>query len=594
VRLGSDRLEPRLEGDGYVVDLPNLSEHHLDFLLRGKIPERGDANLRRLSSSSAPDGVFLPASDNWIPYARGPLLRYRLDVTLPVTQRAVATGRLVEEIIDDQYYRARFETTRASEAPSLFAGPYRIQEQKEPGLRLRTYFHAGLEDQADAYLDAAKIYIDRYRQRIGDYPYSDFHIVSAPLPVGLGFPGLTYIDRRIVPLPFMRTRSLAHEVLHNWWGNAVSVDYAGGNWAEGLTTYMADYALERDKGEAAARSMRVKWLRDYAALPAERDQPVRAFRSKQHQAGQVIGYNKVAFIFHMLSMEIGQSAFDAGLRRFWVEHKYQVAGWQELKSAFEHSSGRDLDWFFEQWLDRRGAPRLGLGEHQVTQVEAGYRTNITVLQPVAGYRFQLPVLLVTDDGAERREITVNATRTSIEWTTPSKPRYIQFDPDSDVFRRLQPDEAPPILRDVTLDPMAVTVIGADDEAVARIARELATRLIDAQPRIVELEAAVKADRPLLLISTSDRLPELLASLSLQRPMELPRTAHGAAAWTTQLPNGSPALVISADNATELQALLRPLPHYGGQSYILFAGGRALERGIWPISRGALYRDLGGS
>jgi hypothetical protein len=141
--------------------------------------------------------------------------------------------------------------------------------------------------------------------------------------------------------------------------------------------------------------------------------------------------------------------------------------------------------------------------------------------------------------------------------------------------------------------MAVTVIGAGDAAVARIAGELATRLIDAQPRILEPEAAVKANRPLLLISTSDRLPELLASLSLQRPRELPRTAHGAAAWTTRLPNGSPALVISADDATELQALLRPLPHYGGQSYILFADGRALERGIWPISRGALYRDLGG-
>lgn len=591
VHLGSERLELRREGDVHVVDLADQSVHLLDFVLRGKLPARDDANSRRLTSSSAPGGVFLPASDNWIPHARGALLRYRLDVTVPLTQRAVATGRLVEEWFDAQHYGARFETIRASEAPSLFAGPYRVQERSEQGLRLRTYFHAGLEDQADAYLAAAKIYIDRYRQRIGDYPYSDFHIVSAPLPVGLGFPGLTYIDRRIVPLPFMRTRSLAHEVLHNWWGNAVSVDYAGGNWSEGLTTYMADYALERDKGEAAARSMRVKWLRDYAALPAERDQPVRAFRSKQHQAGQVIGYNKVAFIFHMLSMEIGQPAFDAGLRRFWGDYKYQDAGWRELKSAFEKVSGRDLDWFFEQWLDRRGAPRLGLGEHRVTQVEAGYRTEITVLQPVAGYRFQLPVLLVTDDGAERREVTVNATRTSIEWTTPAKPRYIQFDPENDVFRRLQPDEAPPILRDVTLDPMAITVIGAGDAAIARIADELAARLLDAQPRILEADVAAKANRPLLLIATSDRLPGLLDRFSLQRPTQLPRIAHGAAAWTARLPNGSPVLVISADDAAELQALQRPLPHYGGQSYILFAHGRALERGIWPISRGALYRDL---
>ena len=48
-----------------------------------------------------------------------------------------------------------------------------------------------------------------------------------------------------------------------------------------------------------------------------------------------------------------------------------------------------------------------------------------------------------------------------------------------------------------------------------------------------------------------------------------------------------------DDVTALQSLLRPLPHYGGQSYVLFDGGRAVERGIWPLTRGALYRDLTG-
>ena len=42
-----------------------------------------------------------------------------------------------------------------------------------------------------------------------------------PLPVGLGFPGLTYVSDKILHLPFMQGRSLAHEIAHNWWGNAV-------------------------------------------------------------------------------------------------------------------------------------------------------------------------------------------------------------------------------------------------------------------------------------------------------------------------------------------------------------------------------------
>jgi hypothetical protein len=50
-------------------------------------------------------------------------------------------------------------------------------------------------------------------------------------------------------------------------------------------------------------------------------------------------------------------------------------------------------------------------------------------------------------------------------------------------------------------------------------------------------------------------------------------------------------VVTADNAAELASLLRPLPHYGGQSYVLFAAGRAVSRGIWPLTRGSLYLDL---
>jgi len=484
-----------------------------------------------------------------------------------------------------------FEVDQPAAAPSLFAGPYQVRERYSNGLRLRSYFHEELTELSDVYLDAAAGYIQRYQEGIGAYPYADFHIISAPLPVGLGFPNLTYVGRRVIPLPFMRGRSLAHEVLHNWWGNGIAVDYANGNWAEGLTTFMADYALERDKGPAAARGMRIKWLRDYAALPAQRDQPVRAFKSKRHQASQVIGYNKVAFIFHMLTLEIGQAAFDEGLRRFWQQNRYKTAGWRELRHAFEQSAGLDLDWFFEQWLERPGAPRLSLGAHSVEQVDDGFRLSVEIVQPVSGYRFKLPVSLQTANGIERHEISVSETLTRVEWTTSAKPRSIHFDPDSDVFRLLQPNEAPPILRDIILGSKVAIVIGSDDAEFISAARGLAGRLMDVAPRFEQLKLAGGIDRPLMLITTTDKLAEQLAQLELQRPAELNKSAWSAAAWTARLANGNPVLIVSADDAAALQTLLRPLPHYGGQSYVLFAAGRAVDKGIWAVRRGPLFLDL---
>lgn len=301
------------QGYDYVLALPGSGRHRLDFLLRGTVPLRNEEQQASVAhSSSGDDGAYLPGYDNWIPQPDSAPMEYRLQVRVPAAQRAVASGKLIGENSDDRFYQAVFEAAQPMEAPSLFAGPYQVRERRVDGLRLRSYFHRDLAPLSNIYLDAAAGYITRYEAAIGAYPYSDFHIISAPLPVGLGFPNLTYVGRRVIPLPFMRGRSLAHEVLHNWWGNGVAVDYAEGNWAEGLTTFMADYALTSDQGAEAARGMRIKWLRDFAALPAERDQPVRNFQSKRHQAGQVIGYNKVAFIFHMLRLELGAADFEGG------------------------------------------------------------------------------------------------------------------------------------------------------------------------------------------------------------------------------------------------------------------------------------------
>jgi hypothetical protein len=307
--LDGQEVRPLVQGPEYWLALPDSNTHELQFTLRGAVPTRDSQQGSRpgMLSSGGVDGFFLPGYDAWIPRDESGRISYRMMVTVPAGQRAVATGKLVSEQANEDAYISTFETLNPGEPPSLFVGPYQVTERLSNGLRLRTYFHGDLVTLAESYLEAADGYVRRYQQSIGDYPYSDFHVISAPIPVGLGFPNLTYVGRQVIPLPFMRTRSLAHEVLHNWWGNAVSVDYASGNWAEGLTTYLADYALAAAQGREAAQSMRIKWLRDYAALPKERDQPVTAFTSKQHQAAQVIGYNKVAFIFHMLTKEIGQA-----------------------------------------------------------------------------------------------------------------------------------------------------------------------------------------------------------------------------------------------------------------------------------------------
>ena len=110
-------------------------------------------------------------------------------------------------------------------------------------------------------------------------------------------PTLTYLGVNVVRLPFIRSTSLGHEVLHNWWGNGVYPSYARGNWSEGLTTFMADYTYKERESAGAARQMRLEWLRDFTAVPLGQDLPLAKFTSRTHGTSQIVGYHKAAMVF---------------------------------------------------------------------------------------------------------------------------------------------------------------------------------------------------------------------------------------------------------------------------------------------------------
>ncbi|QCO17711.1 M1 family peptidase (plasmid) [Azospirillum brasilense] len=526
------------------------------------------------------EGAYLPAGTGWIPTpesAESPP-SWRLSVRVPAPFVAVATGRLVEETRDGAGYAAAFAEDRSVEEPSLFAGPWQVTERLHNDVRLRTYFHPEQAALAEEYLDLSARTIDAQAARIGAYPFAGFAILSAPLPVGLGFPGLTYIGRQVMPLPFIRAQSLPHEILHNWWGNGVRVGDGGvlpGNWSEGLTTFMADYAAAEARGEDAAQAMRLDWLRDYAALPAERDSALTDFRAKVHDAAQIVGYGKAAMLFHMLRAEIGAEAFDAGIRRFWEEKQFQDAGWDDLRRAFAAASGRDLGPFFDQWLTRVGAPTLELAGAKAD----GDGVALTLRQGEPAYGLTVPVEVRTAAGKERHTIRLDGRETTATIRTAASPRALAVDPGFALFRRLAPGEAPPTLRDVTLDHAATTVIAADGPA-AEAARALAERLADGKPRIAAADRADPA-APLAVIGTAGEVDRILARLGLPPLPDRLKGRGTARVWTARTPQGRPLLAVAADDAAALQALLRPLPHYGRQSWLVFEGARAVDRGVWP-------------
>ena len=547
------------------------------------------ATLTANAPVSGSAGTYLPAGSGWYPAVAGRLETYRVAIALPAGQRGLVPGRLLQEQETAEGYEARYEFGRPAEGIALMAGPYRVEErqiltQAGSAVRLRTWFHAQIAPLAGGYLDSVKDYLDLYERKIGAYPFTEFSIVSSPTPTGFGMPTLTYLGIDVLKLPFIRTTSLGHEVLHNWWGNGVYPDFARGNWSEGLTTFMADYAYRERDGVQAASAMRLGWLRDYASMPPDDDLPLSRFTSRTHGASQIVGYHKSAMLFLMLRDWIGEAAFDAGLQRFWREQQFRVAGWTQLRMAFETASGNDLKSFFAQWTDRPGAPELRIADARAERDGPGWRVSVTLAQGARPWPMSVPLTLRTAGGEFVSRVRLERARETFVIDAAEEPLGVALDADFRVFRQLNAGEAPPILRAVMLAREVAMQLVTSDAQVRSAAQALAGEILEQPPR--QLKAGGNAGvGTLLVIGLHADVDNWLASEGLPvRPASVAATRGSAQVWTLQggaVRKAATIALISAADAKALAALMRPLPHYGQQSYVVFEGARMLERGTWP-------------
>lgn len=541
--------------------------------------------LQARAPTADPDGSFLPAASGWYPDP-GELFSYRVALALPAGQKGLTPGELVHEHDAADGYRAEFRFPQPADGIDLMAGPYVVGERSLTlaggrTIRLRTWFHPELAELAAGYLDDSARYVERYDRLIGDYPFALFSVVSSPTPTGFGMPSLTYLGRDVLRLPFIRATSLGHEVLHNWWGNGVYPDWAKGNWSEGLTTFLADYAYKEDEGEAAALDMRLGWLRDLAALPPESDGALRDFTSRRHGISSIVGYNKAAMLFLMLRDEIGADAFARGLRRFWREHRFRVAGWAELEAAFAHEAGRPLRDFFRQWVERAGAPSIRLAAAE----RRGGALAVTLAQ-TGDYALNVPLRLVFADRVETRRVPLAKARETFALADAGAAQAVELDPDYRLWRRVEPAALPAILRETFVAPRATLQLVDDDPALQAAARSLAARLLEAGKQ------GETADAPRLIVGSAPAIDAWLADRGLPPRPANARGRGTAQAWAGRDASGTPYAVVSGQDAAALRALERGLPHYGRQSWIVFDGGRAADRGIWPPRVERL--DVGGA
>lgn len=157
--------------------------------------------------------------------------------------------------------------------------------------------------------------------------------------------------------PILRTPEedwvIAHELAHQWWGNAITcVDWSHFWLNEGVTTFMVAAWKEERWGRAAyEREMTLARLRWARARDAGFDVPL-TFGGHYPNLGlrRAIAYSKGALFLDALRVELGEAAFWQALRGYTNEHMGRSVTSRDFQRSVERSSGRELSALFAQWV----------------------------------------------------------------------------------------------------------------------------------------------------------------------------------------------------------------------------------------------------
>jgi aminopeptidase N len=225
---------------------------------------------------------------------------------------------------------------------------------------------------------------------------------------------------------------LAHELAHQWFGNALTVRSWSDVWLnEGFATYAAWLWYEQSRGRAAYDSIVAQRMRAEYRTPL-----FVADSSNVDEMFTAATFFKGALVLHMLRHVLGDEVFFRALREYVAANRYGTVVTANFQSACEAAAGRRLDWFFQEWVMRPDVPTYRLTWSN-RQTSSGYEIDVSVEQAQAGAPFTMPLdIAVRTAGRTVMRTIVDSARTMrLSIPTAERATAVVLDPDNWVLKR---------------------------------------------------------------------------------------------------------------------------------------------------------------
>jgi hypothetical protein len=467
-------------GDSILVGLPGGvgpgDAFTLDMHYQGRVAPRALANdLMQVTGEipqdpsqpwSLPTFLFSPAPRYlytvgtwWYPQsASGRHAAGSIRLTVPADLRVLGTGELISTIDSEPspelwptpprrvrtfQYRAdrpvRYLSALVSRLDSIGRTSASTPDAEDVGIEV--FVGPGQSHRVRGTPDRVASIVSFFAARLGGAPYASLAVAGLEdtLPGGHSPAYFSILNDAHPASPLSWSRDpvafanapdffLAHEIAHQWFGQAVAGRDYHDRWiSEGFAQYLAWLYVASVDGEPAGRRMMARMRDTGGATPAEG--PIHLGSRLGHLRNdrrifRSIVYNKSAVVLHMLRRLVGDDAFFAGLRRVYTEHRFNLIDTDDVRRAFQQDTPLPLDRFFARWIRGAAQPRLRFSWSQISS------DTIAVRVVQAGDVFDVPhdVVVHQVDGGSTR-ITLRIGRADETFVLPGTGpvRRVEFD-----------------------------------------------------------------------------------------------------------------------------------------------------------------------
>ena len=324
-------------------------------------------------------------------------------LTVPSKYVSLSNGLLVKQTDLKNGFREDVWKMDLPHSPYLFfigIGDYAVVKDSYKGKEVSYYIEKAYEKVARKIYGNTPQMIAFFESKLGvAYPWSKYAQISGRDYVSGAMENTTATlhsdavqqDARELVDGNNWESTIAHELFHQWFGDLVTAE----SWSnitvnESFADYSQTLWFEHSQGKDAGAFENYTGLRNYLSSPSDAEKNlVRFYYKDKEDVFDLVSYQKGGRILNMLRHLVGDDAFFASLNKYLTDNKFSNGSAIKLKLAFEAVTGKDLNWFFNQWYFGSGHPYVRIGQKYMADQQ---KVLVTIQQTQTQNKlFTLPI-----------------------------------------------------------------------------------------------------------------------------------------------------------------------------------------------------------